>query len=142
MVGESDPKGNLNGPVHEFVAHHQEWQKLRQHHIRLGPNNHGVCRANPIHFGHGQLSLVGAAASKNDVTFAEAQLRPNDIAAFAPAPDVQILWIQMLQSHIDFFGRISRFDTLIDAVRKCSEWHSFPSLTVKEWPFGPVGVHR
>lgn len=56
------------------------------------------------------------------------------------APDMQILWIQMLQSHIDSFSRITRLDALVDAICEFAERHPPPALVIEERQLSPVGI--
>lgn len=138
--GRERANGNLHGAVHEAVAHHEEGQELRQHLVRPGPHDHGMSGADAVELRHGQLSLIGPAAAKDDVALPEPELRARDIAALSPAPDVQALRVQMLQPHINLLLRILRLRPLADALRKRPKRHALPPRAVKERERGPGGV--
>src|SRR5260370_37966516 len=63
---------NLDGPVHESVAHHQERQKLRQGYVPFRPYDHCVGRADAIHLRHCQLALVCAPTPEDDIALVKA----------------------------------------------------------------------
>src|SRR2546425_9937371 len=128
--------GNLDRPVHEEVAYHQEGQKLRQHHVWLGPHDHRMRRADAVELRHGQLALVGAAAAKKEITLAKAQFGADDIATLAPAADLQVLRVKMLQPHIDFIARLARLDALVDVLGELAKRQPLPFM-----PLDPCGQH-
>jgi hypothetical protein len=95
-------------------------------------------RGNPIHLRDRKLTLISAAASEDDVAFAEAKLGADYIATFAPSPDMQAAGVEIVQSYIDFLRCIYRFNSLVDAVRKSPKWKPLPHPTVKKRKFGPI----
>ena len=134
--GRERADGNLDGSLHEPVAHHQERQELRQHHAWLRPHDHRVRRANAIHLRHRQLALVGAAAAENDVALAETQLCADDIAALAPPTNVQVSGIEVIQPNVDILRRIRWLDALIDALGELAKRQ--PSSTLCGSPSGSL----
>src|SRR3989442_105140 len=91
-------------------------------------------RADAVELCHSQLALVGAAAAKDEIALAKAQLGADDIATLAPAANVQILRVEMLQPHIDFIARLARLDALVDVLGERAKRQPLPFI-----PLDPCG---
>jgi hypothetical protein len=119
------PHGDGHGALHEQVALHEEGQELRDDNLRVRSEHHRVRGADAFEIGHGELALIRASLSEDDVSRLEPELRGLDVIGRSPSSNREALGVEVLEPHIPIDAcSLWVIDTVVHTHGNLAELHA------------------